>query len=236
MMMKAICVMAVLAASSGSAFAATIKAVYSGTVTSVYRAGEGPDYGDLTGQAFTTTYIYDTAMGNRDTITDNNRLIDALSGGAFTSVPNPLISAQFQVGDLIVNVNPDNTFNARIDKMAGGNTYYHTANSDTTADPTYILFQNGLGYSTFNPPNSLDTPFSVADIPDFGGNGQFAIGRVSGDQTVYITAYSLSATTFTVSLVTDDPTPSPVPVPAAGTLLLGAIAALRLLRRRRQAA
>ena len=234
MMMKAICVMAVLAASNGSAFAATIKAVYSGTVTGVSRNGESPDYSDQTGQAFTTTYIYDTEMGNRDTTMDNDRFIDLLSGGPFTNVPNPSISAQFQVGDLIVDINPDNTFNAQIDKMVGGNTYFHPAISSFTTDPTYIYFQNGLGFPAFDPPNLLDTPFSVIDIPDFGGNGQFAIGRVSGDHLDYLTAYSLSATTFTISLVSDDPAPSPVPV--AGALLLGALAALRLLRRRQQAA
>ncbi len=215
--------------------AKTMQAVYTGTVTLGFdETGEfGSAQTDLTGETYSLTFRYDTALGSRDT----QSFYDQLYGGSAYPIPSPFLSVVLKIGSVAQTMLADYTAAAlNYDYGAGTGGFYstHTA-QHYTVDPltggyTYSLVSD-IGYdpdatSYFD----LDTPFTLTGLP--GYSGSFQLNDYDPTTGIYARyAYgSLQASGLTVT----DVTLAPVPLPTPALLLLAGVAGLGGLRSRRR--
>lgn len=215
--------------------ATVMEAVFTGTVSSGYDlTGEfiSPE-SYLDGQSFTLTYIYDTAIGYRDTITD---AYDLVYGGSTHPAPNPTISAILTIG-------------ARSLSIAGEyNSSYSLCDLTFCAYDTYEAFVHddvrtldGSVYSSYfnvavfgmqvGMPIDLETAFQF-NTDDNYEIGSFSYSNHDGSTETLLqyTHGFLDLDSVTVSVLDD--APAPVPLPASGLMLAGAGLSLAALRRR----
>ena len=200
-----------------------MQVVFTGTVVQgVDAAGN-----DLTGQAYTATYVYDTALGVRTT----DPAYDYVYGGSVYGVDSPIVSATVTIDGDTSSVNGD---------------YYGLAyQTDSYYAQYYAIeyFEDGSGYdyeylyfnfSDLGVPVDLEQPYSI-DLATSDPNyyyGQYGYQNYNYDTGVYESSYAyLGADRVTVSYYN----PAPIPLPAGGLMLIGGLGALAALKRRRRA-
>lgn len=215
--------------------AATMQAVYSGTVsnsydlTGLFGLGAGASLGGL---PYTLTYTYDTGSGLRFT----GAASDENYGGTGYDVASPMFSAILAIGDVAQLVFGASFAYAR---QYGGTEYDyldHYAQDDVEDLLTGVVSQNyayqwGYDYSNSLPAN-LDVPFSFDQLAANGAaGGEFGFFTYDFVEDRYSTyAYgSLYPDSLRVTVVA----PAAIPLPAGAWLLVLALGALAALRRTR---
>lgn len=226
--------------SAGSATAATMTAVFTGTIFDSFDAagtfsGTGAS-GTLDDQAFTLTYVYDPSLGNR--ITGVGR--DTASGGQLEFVPSPMNSGALTINGIMRSFAGRNS--ATISQgitafqftpfLVYGSYDYSVADDFSSSESEVnILVQS----ADLLLPYSLDLAFGPRDLTTasyvFGGF-KF-IDFDAGFGTFSTNAFGrFNATSVTVT--GGDPVPVPIPLPATGALLLLATGAMVAAARRRR--
>jgi hypothetical protein len=215
----------------GPAAASVVQVTFTGTIdsgysdpTNTFALGQGAD---LSGQAVTVTYTYDTDVGTH--VSDGTS--DELYGGAGYGVAGSPVASTVEV-------------NGVTQSLAGD--YISLAYVQGDPNPDYAQFQvvdySGTDAFAFDHENSVDC---------FGAPGSFtpdvtAGFSLAGTDTVctgstYISTFdkvaeadtdsvSFTSTFTAVSFVT---LVAPVPLPATAGMLAGGLAALVLVRRRK---
>jgi hypothetical protein len=227
--------------------AATMQAVYRGTVsggydeTGVFGAGGG----DLAGLAFTLTYIYDTSVGNRDSGYHDDWMgswfYDELRGGTAYGVPSPILSATLELAGKPDFVDFGGVTQAEITTRSDGATYtnyHHRAQSTGYGDDA----ENGSFVYGFTVNNWLSAPVgSSANLDD---PSSLLTGPMdfSGDFDIYAFSYTNGNYFLRAQGTLDEDTleiselviPAPVPLPASFGALLTGLVAVGMLRRKKR--
>ena len=221
--------------------AVPIQAVFTGTVYGSFdKTGLfGGAGGSLDGQAFTMTFKYDTALGQRSNAGPST--YDNVIGSTRFGLSNPTISATLQIGSQSRSILGDYFSQYQMcddgyPLYCGVDQYYANA-EDYLTQPggSYTLNRfviNFWDYLEFLPDN-LDTPFSMLVSGSVGQDSRFIFASYDaalGTYPVY-TYGGLTVSSLTVGPVV--PPVAPVPLPAAGGALLAALAAIGVLRGRR---
>jgi hypothetical protein len=240
-MLKVISMTAALALAGLSAEAATMKAVYTGFVTSSNnQTGEfGTDevFG-LNGLEFLMTFIYDPSVGVQSS---TSAVVSVAGGEANSGAPTPIISSFITINGVTKSV--DGSY-------VGGINLQSTEpcqNCLDGVDHVAQTFVDGSGLTISQAlfaqisdfdlpiPLSLTTPFSFK-VPDnvlsaFGSFSftAFAVSVEGAATTLESVSGSLNLRTVSVSEVTDV---APIPLPAGLPLMAVALGALVILRRR----
>lgn len=218
-------VLALLAAFPASA--ATMKAVYTGTVADgVDQTGIfGQSNGDLTGLSFVATFLYDTAKGQRGRFPTS----DSVSGGSLLVGDSPVLWVRLTISGQSYQYAPATIGAATVatDGVALTRTEHRgeRQSSDGTTDLVDILLM-GLRAPVVIVPD-LDQPLSLTDDDSFY-QGSFLFARTdiaSGINNVYTAG----------RLYVDSVEIAPIPLPAAGGAMLVGLGALVAVRRRRLA-
>ena len=228
-----------LAVTAAPAGAATMQAVFTGTVYSGYdQTGVfGAPGGSLANLGYTLRYVYDTSLGTR--LSAGAGTVDDLYGGSVYGTATPTVSATLTIGSVTQSVG--GSYESRYQLCNIGYCaidQYYTSAADYTSQPDGGYTYNGFNaivsdYTDFLPDN-LDTPFSVmiSALAQQYGYFQFAtVDGTTGLRTTFANGY-LSLDRLSVSQVDI----APIPLPASGLLLLGAGAGLAAIRRRRRQA
>lgn len=229
------CATVFVAAVPAASGAATMQAIYTGTVSGSYDMtglfGRAPG-ASLDGLAFSLTYTYDTSLGLRYTSATS----DEIYGGAGYGAPSPIFSAVLNIGG-VAKVIFGTTYSFARQFDGFGYDYLDHYQQEDTYDPQSGAFsqnyvhQWGYDYGDALPIN-LDLPFSLSGLASTGqfagAFGFFSYDPVLGGPSTYAFG-SLYADTLDVSAVA----PAAVPLPAGAGLVVTALAALRGLRSRR---
>jgi hypothetical protein len=224
-----------VALGAGAADAATLRAVFTGTVIdgSGFDVSGlfGPPGGSLDGLTATLTFVYDPAVGLLDAGPPQ-----AVQGGLAHGAPDPTLSATLTIGahslqfggddvsDYATCARPDcgeDAFQAYAQDSATG--------ADGKASFGYLqatLFRDAAAAL----PGRLDRPFRLDDLSDaLVAQGEFYFYSGTAAADAHVTYGSLALDSLAVERV-DDPPEVPLPAPA---LLLGGALALLATRRRR---
>lgn len=204
---------------SGPASAAVMRAVYTGVISDA--AGANSPVGDptaLIGQAFTATFIYDTAVMTRDTL---------LSGGIFTdsfvATNTPVGSASLRIGDEYLSLSGDAIYTVTTrSNPTEGNVSHYAEDYVVDSGGTQSFLSLGGGANGLTDVDLLAPLFFEFDF----GLGYFGFVVVQDDNTVESIVGELRVTSVNISPV------APIPLPAEAWLMLGGLGALAVLRRR----
>ncbi len=228
---------AVLAAPAG---AATMQAVYTGTVNNGYDETGlfGTPQTFLDGLAYSVTYTYDTGLGNLS----SGLGTDTLTGGSAYGTQSPLLSAVVSIGGIAQSLlGSYQTYIAVTDLAAAGigsvgiNTV-HLADDSTTDPLSGNSTTRYVGLSaqdtTLAGPFTITSPFTA---PSLGGNFLHSvIDAATGTGTQTYVVFNPGLLTVTTVGGGGGGGPAPVPLPASALALLaglGGIGAMRLRRR-----
>jgi hypothetical protein len=212
------------------ASAATIEAIFEGTVVGGFETGGIflPPGSLFSGESYVAKITYDTSVGTPERISDTV----TLRGGAALGSPSPVLSAELTINGVSEVVPTENLGQILIgggifDLQMSGFLTGPSSSSLTfsVVDPAFVNPPIGSNLDitgTFDFTSDLTSSFSLRN-----GTADFAVGAIS-------------MTRLTLSLVTATPPPPPppppqpevVPLPASALLLLGALSGLGLLRRR----
>jgi len=230
MNIKTLAIAAAMTLTSFAANAATLKVVYTGTVTSSYVDGQdlfgvgsfGSDV--MNGLAFTATYIYDTDIG----YAQGSATSPQLYGYGATS---PVLSAVLTINGVSVGSNtPSYGTVYRQGGHAGDTTdvvtQFQKDEISYYAPGTYFhLYMGGL-VSDDDLTLDLDGSFDAASTGSYSNFQMY-----SYDPASYTYPYSLRA-----SFDTTNVTVSAVPIPASLPLLAAALGGFGIITRRRKKA
>ncbi len=224
------------------AAAATIQATYTGTVYSSYDATGvfGVPDTSLDGQAYTLTYLFDTALGVRNGAGPGT--YDDVSGGAAVggAITNPTLSATLSIGGHSQTVAGDYFSQYQIcDLSYCGVDQHYAYVLDFVPQLDGSFMQGYLFASAYDGlldflPDDLETPFSVVLSSLAYHYGAFAFTTFDAVALDY--PVNASGNLRLDQLTVTNLDVAPVPLPAAGLLLTGALSAFGLTRRRRRAA
>lgn len=221
---------ATLALSVSAADAATMQALYTGTIVGGYDQSGlfTTPGGNLDNLSFSMAFVYDTSVG---------RMImpqfDEVIGGKNLRTKSPMISASVTVNGQTMKIRG---------KALGYALLYGGAQSSTGEDVFNVYASDratdavtGSGYTydigaqiiddSFGIPYNLDAPFSLSGLAGANGNAlYFFFQRYDGVLGAYTmrTSGTLVADTLTVSQFVA----APVPLPASALMLLAAVAGL----------
>jgi hypothetical protein len=224
-----------LAVFSAPTSAATMKAVYQGTITNsddqtnVFGQGTGSV---LDGLSYVYTLIYDTATLGQETAT--SPILNQIDGGtSFAGSVSPVVSAVFTVGNHSENIS--GSYGGLISHLIDGS---FSSRQDSAVDRIvtsgiehYAYVFNEFSDEIFSLPYDLDKPFSVTSVAYIVGTFTFSDLDMNTAQFITYASGTLSPTSLTVTRLD---APSEVPVPAALPLFAAGIGALCLASRRRR--
>lgn len=236
---------AALALAVGTAEAATVTAVYEGSVSGLTSAfGDEADtfFGvpasSLVGLDATATFVYDTDNGTRSTGPD----FDSIGGfPELDGFVGAIISATLDIGGVQRTLAAEffESILVRDGSGADPSQVQHTA-SDNDPDfaPGFSFYQQLQGdfSGVAGIPANLEQSFVVSS-PGMGtGSFQFSIedgdGSVGGVGTSSLGGF-LAFDRLTVTVENGGPVdPQPIPLPASALLLAGALGSLGAIRRR----
>lgn len=238
MLRQLICAAALAVGASG-AQAATMQAVYTGTVfSSGNTTGEfGVAAVDgLDGLGYVLTFLYDTDVGTVVTFPTNTSFIGGTDSG--TLGPSPIISASLSINGVTRSIAgaSQGSISQQQDSLDIAQHFAldETAYDGIGTDLAYSLFITISG-SDFATSSDLTQPFTLTGLTPSAGSGRFQLIRHEDGVNVENATGGLYVETLTVSAyVAPDPdTEVPVvPLPAGLPLLVGGLGALALLRRR----
>jgi hypothetical protein len=230
---------AVLAVGASSAQAATMQAVYTGTVTS--SSNSTGEFGvaavdGLDGLAYVLTFLYDTDVGTPTIFPTNTTIQGGTAPG--NSAPSPMISASLTINGVTRTIN--GTYQGVVSQQQDAfDLAQHFAQDATDFDGIGIDLQYTLQTymiaSDLATSSDLTQPFTLTGLTPSVGSGLFQFSRRVDGVEVENASGSLYFDTLTVSAyVAPDPDPEVpvVPLPAGLPLLVGGLGALALLRRR----
>lgn len=232
---------AAMSVAAVTAEAATMKATWTGTVSSSYTQGGdfGAEGSELDGQNFTLTYVFDTDLGYR--YTDPGR-VDYTYGGSYYyyyDEESPVLSTTLTIGgharELMRGTSNDfGQIYVSDDSYYSYDQYYtysehYSSEQDGSYESSYVsayVYQ----YAEFIGADNLEQAFSVDSFAGAYFSGYFSLYRYDAATGSYSSSYgSLTPETLTVSVAA-------VPLPASGLALLAALGGLVAIRRRRQLA
>lgn len=225
-----------------TAEAATMKATWTGTVSSSYV--EGGDFGaagsELDGQSFVLTYVFDTDFGARYTVPGG---LDYVYGGNYYyyyyDQPSPVLSTTLTIGgqarEVLQGSSGDYGYVHVNDDSYYGYDQYYVQSSYSASEPdgsyeSSYVYSYVYQYAEFIGADNLEQEFS---LDSFGGAyfyGYFSLYRYDATTGAYSSSYGyLTPETLTVSVAA-------VPLPASGLALVAALGGLVVIRRRRKLA
>ncbi len=209
--------------------AVTVYVTYTGTVSSgVDNLGLfGPVNADLTGSAYTASYVFDVAFGQNNYNLQSATLNHIYGGSAFSPPHDvsPSMGASLTIAGFsqFIGGSYFGSISGRNDGGVAGFAAQSNEVASASADLYFYIF-NSLGASS-GLPAAIDSAFSYTVLP-----GDTAVGlfHTSGSNFIYLTPETL-----TVSLTA----PGATPLPAALPLFASGLGGLGLLgwRRKRKA-
>lgn len=231
-----------LALTAASAEAATMKAVYTGTVYSSYDQtgvfGEADT--SLDGLSYLLTFIYDTALGNRNTLPG---YYDEVSGGeVYSASTDPILSAKLTINGKSFSVDGSYQGFAGVqsDNSSYSN-YYHYAHEYDPGDEdgkykySYINQNSNFTEGTV-PELDVATTLTGSYYSYWGYFQKYEYDYTTGAYLSYAHGYLDPDKLVITRYTPDDGGPAPVPLPAAAGLMAAALGALGTLARRRRSA
>ena len=231
-MLKMLCATTALALFAIPASAATMKAVYTGTVDYGYdQTGIfGTAGADLSGLNYVLTYIYDTSKGYRWTGSG----YDEIYGGEGYGNESPILSATLKINGHSTEFGSDYYGVAYAYSDQSSYTYRYDYSYDYNYDASHSAYDYIYTYAGYNQGSSgsLDDAVSLTDAFSYGYS-YFAKYDYNYSDWSYGT-YTYGSLTPT-KLVVSSNDPAAVPLPASALLLVsgfGGLGALRVLRRR----
>lgn len=237
MLIKVIVTAAILlAAAPSTSGAATMQAVYTGTVGNSYDQsglfGQGAG-ASLDGMTYALTYTYDPTFGLRS----RGPASDEVYGGAIYGAPSPMYSAVLSIGSVAQLVFGTTFSYARQLEFPGLQYLDHYA-VDFAFDPWTGLVSENYAYQwAYAPagslPLDLDVALSLAG-PAAPGQSGGAFGFCQYDPVTAEYVSCSSGSLFPESLTVSVLAPSAIPLPAGAGLLVAALGALGGLRRLRR--
>ncbi len=194
--------------------AATVSAVYEGTII------EGSDDlglfssegSNLEGLAFTSSFVFDTQVGSRLTTPE----FDSLSGGEAYGVELPLRFAGIRINGVTQEVLGSDLSSF---SLTGSVRYDSVASGEGLRDGARFSTQLGLDARGSGIPSNFEVPFTLENTGDFTGSFAFIKYDDQGEPTALSAGSPLvDRLTVTIEGV------SPVPLPSSGWLLGAAVA------------
>jgi hypothetical protein len=226
---------------------AVMQATWTGTITSGYDQTDtfGTGNTDLSGLTYSMNFKFNTSRGVR--VTDGSTF-DQLAGGLdyFGTPSSPVLSASIQInGKTRSSKGANQGYVYTQDANTYGYNYYlnsaydYSTQSNGSSKYNYLYgyFYDYLLNTLLTTPGTLDQPFSLAnggstyctDYLGYCGFFQFYdYNAVIGDFRTYTFGY-LDVSNITVTEIS----PSAVPLPATAFMLMGGVAGLGLIRRRK---
>lgn len=217
--------------------AAIVYVTYTGTVTSGYddTGVFGTPGADLTGEAYTSNYVFDTSVAAYSYSDPSSSYYLVSGGGAYGTV-SPSLGATLTINGNSVSTTGDysgkilrggNGSNSQVYHEALG-IHYNEGNDGTVLDYGYIyeLFTYN-DVSTL--PSDLITPFSHSFVPGEDGSVGYFLFFLDDSSVEALIEYAygnLAPETFTISGI------AAVPEPSAFALLLTGLAASGFAARR----
>ena len=170
---------------------------YAGTIVDGYdQTGIfGAPGASLAGDAYTTSYVFDTSIGTRST----NQFVDSDLGGIGYAQPSPSLGAVLTINGISVGISG-----------VGAGDFHVVDFGDHSGTSTPLLSDTGYGFirrvdnamfdASHTIPISLDAPFNYSDPSGNAGHGEFIINVLNpnGGNLIYTWA-SLDPTSVTVT-------------------------------------
>ncbi len=221
-------------AMSAPAPAAIIQATYSGTITSGLDVTGvfGSPNTDLAGAHYTSTFLFDTSLGELISLSGLSYLEDLRGGSSFGPIATPLISSTFQIGAISVFVR-SNEIGELFASLAGDVDAFGNIASDSFANTGYFFNDVNSFASEINGseiqnhtgalPGNFDTPFTYHAVAGDTLLGSFFYEHYDYHTQVEQTVRATLAPDTIIIGPMSDPNPPPsslVPEPATWALML----------------
>jgi len=228
-----------LLAGPSAASAATVTITYAGTVSSGYDGTGvfGSAGGDLTGDSYTATYVFNTSLGNTALSTPTELILNG-GAGAF-GIPTPLVNASLTINGVTVSVPGGDQDLIWVLGGSGGSGYDVLARQYGVPNNGNTTVANELANDLSTGPSVI--PFSFAGPVSYTVNaadsvfGDFVIGASAGNGYFGDAYGDLSPASLTVS---SGAVAAAAPEPSTWAMMLVGFAGLGFAgyRRRKTAA